>query len=156
MVDATRAAADRGVASMDRLSRAVDRIKVSANETAKIVKTIDAIAFQTNLLALNAAVEAARAGDAGKGFSVVAEELRSLATRSAESARSSARLIDESVRNADDGVALNREVLEHLAAISGQIDLVRDVTIELASAAEQQSQGIEQIATAVEHVNDVT
>jgi methyl-accepting chemotaxis protein len=81
--DNAKKGADRGKESMDQLSKAIDKIKGSADQTAKIVKTIDEIAFQTNLLALNAAVEAARAGDAGKGFAVVAEEVRSLAQRSA-------------------------------------------------------------------------
>jgi methyl-accepting chemotaxis protein len=84
LADRTRESADRGADSVQRLSEAIDRIKVSSDKTARIVKTIDEIAFQTNLLALNAAVEAARAGEAGRGFAVVAEEVRGLALRSAE------------------------------------------------------------------------
>lgn len=135
---------------------AIDRIKASSDETAKIVRTIDEIAFQTNLLALNAAVEAARAGDAGKGFAVVAEEVRNLAMRSAEAAKSTAQLIEESVANADGGVALNMEVLSNLKAIQEQVIQVSDVMEEISSGADHQSRGVEQITTAVEQMNQVT
>jgi hypothetical protein len=81
---------EQGVERMAALATAVDEIKRSADATAKIVKTIDEIAFQTNLLALNAAVEAARAGDAGKGFAVVADEVRSLAIRASDASRNTA------------------------------------------------------------------
>src|SRR5207244_3670763 len=135
---------EEGVRSMQHLSEAITKIKGSADSTAKIVKTIDEIAFQTNLLALNAAVEAARAGDAGKGFAVVAEEVRNLAMRSAEAAKHTANLIEESVKNADGGVALNQEVLSNLQEINGQIEKVSEVVAEIAAASDQQSQGVEQ------------
>ncbi len=156
MSDTARTSAERGVDSMTRLSEAIDRIKSSSDETAKIVKTIDEIAFQTNLLALNAAVEAARAGDAGKGFAVVAEEVRNLAMRSAEAAKSTADLIDESVRNAEDGVTINQEVFTNLAEISEQIRKVTEVMDEIAAASDQQSQGIDQINGAVSQLDQVT
>jgi methyl-accepting chemotaxis protein len=154
--DNARGSADKGVESMKRLSGAIDKIKESSDATAKIVKTIDEIAFQTNLLALNAAVEAARAGDAGKGFAVVAEEVRNLAMRSAEAAKNTANLIEESVRNAEGGVAINQEVLRNLLEINGQVNKVSEVMAEIAAASDQQTQGVSQVNTAVEQMNQVT
>ena len=117
----------KGVDCMGKLSDAIQRIKESSDETAKIIKTIDEIAFQTNLLALNAAVEAARAGDAGRGFAVVAEEMRNLAMRNADAAKNTANLIEGSVMNADSGVALNAEVLRSLTEIDQQVGKVSEV-----------------------------
>jgi len=154
--EGARISTERGVDSMKRLTTAIDKIKASADETAKIVKTIDEIAFQTNLLALNAAVEAARAGDAGKGFAVVAEEVRNLAMRSAEAAKNTANLIEGSVKNAEGGVAINQEVIKNLEEINEQVKKVSEVMAEIAAASDQQSQGIDQINTAVEQMNQVT
>jgi methyl-accepting chemotaxis protein len=156
MSGSTREVAAKGVESMKRLSSAINEIKVSADATAKIIKTIDEIAFQTNLLALNAAVEAARAGDAGKGFAVVAEEVRNLAIRSAEAAKSTAEMIEASVRNAEGGVAINQEVLKNLEEINVQVNKVNAVMAEIAAASEQQDQGIAQITTAMDQMNQVT
>lgn len=156
VTESTRQSADAGTTSMRRLSQAIDAIKATSDETAKIVKTIDEIAFQTNLLALNAAVEAARAGDAGKGFAVVAEEVRNLAMRSAEAAKKTAQLIQEAVQKAGDGVTLNQEVLTNLDEIVTQVHRVSEVMHEITTASEQQQQGIEQLNIAVEQLNQVT
>ncbi len=139
------AKADGGAQAMERMSRAIDDIKESAGETARIIKTIDEIAFQTNLLALNAAVEAARAGDAGKGFAVVAEEVRNLAQRSAEAARSTTDLIEESTRNTETGVQINREVAEFLGEINTASDQVNTLISSVAKTVNNQVRQVQQI-----------
>jgi methyl-accepting chemotaxis protein len=156
LADGARASSGKGVDSMHRLSEAISKIKASSDATAKIVKTIDEIAFQTNLLALNAAVEAARAGDAGKGFAVVAEEVRNLAIRSAKAAKNTANLIQESVNSAEGGVRINQEVLKNLEEINEQVKKVGEVMAKIAAASEQQSQGVDQVNIAIEQMNMVT
>jgi methyl-accepting chemotaxis protein len=156
MTESARSSTARGVDSMNRLSEAMNKIKASADETAKIIKTIDEIAFQTNLLALNAAVEAARAGEAGKGFAVVAEEVRNLAMRSAEAAKNTAEMIQESVVNAEGGVSLNKEVIEHLQEIDTEVGKVAAVMAEIATSSGQQTTAIDQISTGVSQMNTVT
>ena len=156
LAEEARTGTQRGNQNMQELTQAMEKIKESSSATAKIVKTIDEIAFQTNLLALNAAVEAARAGEAGKGFAVVAEEVRNLAMRSAQAAKDTAALIEESVGNVETGVALNSEVLRSLEQIAVQVNKVGEVIAEVAAAGEQQSQGVDQISTAVEEMNGVT
>ncbi len=152
----SRNSAEKGNTAMERMSDAINKIKASSDETAKIVKTIDEIAFQTNLLALNAAVEAARAGDAGKGFAVVAEEVRNLAQRSAAAAKNTADLIDESVKNSQGGVEISMEVARILSEIVDGSAKVSDVIAEIAAASDEQSKGIEQVNTAVAQMNTVT
>jgi methyl-accepting chemotaxis protein len=156
MADVARECVTQGAESMQRLSAAIATIKDSSDQTAKIVKTIDEIAFQTNLLALNAAVEAARAGDAGRGFAVVAEEVRSLAIRSAEAAKTTANLIEESVQSTASGVALNAEVSERLTEIDRHVSQVSVVISEIATAGESQSQSVKHINVAVTELNEVT
>jgi len=151
-----RITAESGIKNMERLNEAVESIRDSSGSTVKIVKTIEEIAFQTNLLALNAAVEAARAGDSGKGFAVVAEEVRNLAMRSAEAAKTTAQLIDESVKKTENGVKINQEVSQNFVEIMQQIEKVTVVSAEIAAATEQQSEGLNQLNVAVEQMNIVT
>jgi methyl-accepting chemotaxis protein len=138
-----------------RMTQAIHKIKNSSDETAKILKTIDAIAFQTNLLALNAAVEAARAGESGKGFAVVAEEVRNLAQRSADAARNTAALIEGSQKDAEAGVAVSSEVAGVLEGIVGSARKVEQLIDEVSSASSEQTQGIGQINLAVAEMDKV-
>ncbi len=156
LADAANGSTVSGTESMERLSAAVQRIRESSDATSRIVKTIDEIAFQTNLLALNAAVEAARAGEAGKGFAVVAEEVRNLAMRSAEAAKETAALIEQSVEASEDGVEVQAEVVEKLGEVRTGVGRVWEVMAEIAAASEQQTEGVSQINGAVEEMNAVT
>ena len=143
-------------AAMKRMAGAIQEIKTSSDNTAKILKTIDDIAFQTNLLALNAAVEAARAGDAGKGFAVVAGEVRNLAMRSADAAKNTANMIEESVKSANEGVQITEDVAKYLSTTVERAGKVAEIIGEVAAASNEQALGIEQVNTAVAQMNQVT
>jgi len=151
-----RKAADTGANSMGKMDTAINEIQKSSDETAKIIKVIDEIAFQTNLLALNAAVEAARAGEAGKGFAVVAEEVRNLAMRSAEAAKNTSEMIEGSVKNASNGVDIATEVGKALSEIVEGIGKTSELVGEIAAASQEQAQGIDQVNTAVNQMDKVT
>ncbi len=142
--------------SMERLTAAMQEIRGSAAATAKILKSIDQIAFQTNLLALNAAVEAARAGEAGRGFAVVAEEVRALAIRSADAARQTAELIETSVATAEQGGLLNEEAVAGITRIVSLAERHVALADEIAVATHQQADGIRQVTIATEQMNGVT
>jgi methyl-accepting chemotaxis protein len=152
----TRASADAGAGRMKEMTDAMAAIKSSSDDIAKIIKTIDEIAFQTNILALNAAVEAARAGEAGAGFAVVAEEVRALAQRSAQAAKETAGKIEDAIRKSEQGVAISSSVAQSLAEIVEKARKVDAFVAEIAQASQEQTQGIGQVNTAVGQMDKVT
>jgi len=152
----TRSAADKGAEDMQTMSAAMEAIKVSSDDIAKIIKTIDEIAFQTNILALNAAVEAARAGEAGMGFAVVADEVRNLAQRSAQAAKETASKIEGAITKTAQGVEISCKVEQALNDILAKVRQVDELVAEVSSASTEQTQGIAQIGTAVGEMDKVT
>jgi methyl-accepting chemotaxis protein len=156
LVRNTRGQVETASESMGRLSQSIQEIAQSSDETSKIVKTIDEIAFQTNLLALNAAVESARAGEAGAGFGVVAEEVRNLAQRSAEAARNTTAWLEDARRKIEDGLALVADTESAFQEVEGSSAKAADLVEEIAAASSEQAQGIEQVNQAVVGINTVT
>ena len=141
---------------MKDMAGAVAEITRSSEETGKIIRTIDEIAFQTNLLALNAAVEAARAGEAGAGFAVVADEVRNLAMRAADAAKNTSNLIENTigaVRKGNELTNATQEAFKENAAISQKISQLVD---EIASASVEQAQGVSQVGRAVTEMDKIT
>jgi methyl-accepting chemotaxis protein len=141
--------------SMQQLTQSMSAISKASEDTSKIIKTIDEIAFQTNLLALNAAVEAARAGEAGAGFAVVADEVRNLAMRAADAAKSTAELIDETVMKIANGSKLVETTHDVFSKVSESTQKVKEIVGEIAAASNEQAQGIGQISMAVNEMDKV-
>jgi len=151
-----RKAGDLGVKDMTALVGAMDAIKRSSTDIAKIIKTIDEIAFQTNILALNAAVEAARAGEAGAGFAVVADEVRNLARRCALAAKETASKIEDAVHRSAVGADISAKVARSLEEIVGKARQVDEMAGAVAAASQEQNQGISQVNIAVTQMDKVT
>src|SRR5258705_7086872 len=147
------AEANRTLADM---TRPMQEIGASSGKIAKIIKVIDEIAFQTNILALNAAVEAARAGEAGMGFAVVADEVRNLAQRSAQAAKDTAALIEDSILKSGEGSKKLGEVVTSIQAITEGAGKVKTLIDEVEASSKEQAQGIEQISKAVSQMDEVT
>ncbi len=156
LTNQARTAAQSGDKTMERLNAAMTGINESSGQISKIIKVIEEIAFQTNLLALNAAVEAARAGEHGKGFAVVADEVRNLAQRAAQAARETNGLIEDSVNKAKEGTEVAGDVGKALGAIVADVTKVADLVNGITQASEEQSQGVDQVNTAVSQMDKVT
>jgi methyl-accepting chemotaxis protein len=156
LADEMHQAADSSATQMREMQKAMDAIKESSAGISQIIKTIDEIAFQTNILALNAAVEAARAGEAGAGFAVVAEEVRNLAQRSAESAKETSGKIEGAIRNSERGVVISAKVAESLGTIVEKAGAMNSLVSEIATASSEQDRGISQLTGAVQQMDKVT
>ncbi len=142
--------------SMDKLTNAIKAISLASEETQKIIKTIDEIAFQTNLLALNAAVEAARAGEVGAGFAVVADEVRNLAMRAGEAARNTAELIKGTMEKVTDGSGLVVITNDAFNEVAANVLKGGELVAEIATTSLEQTQGIEQLNIVVTEMDKVT
>ncbi len=149
-------AASNGNELMSELQNAMQDIETSGRDINNIINTIEAIAEQTNLLALNAAIEAARAGEQGRGFAVVADEVRQLAARSAEAVRQTASLVDSSAQRTQKGIQLSHQTGEALDAIVAGAGEVASLVDEIASAASEQASGSEQVSLGISQIDEVT
>jgi methyl-accepting chemotaxis protein len=142
--------------ALSHMVASMTAVRDSSNKVAKIIKVIDEIAFQTNILALNAAVEAARAGEAGMGFAVVAGEVRNLAQRSAQAAKDTASLLEESIARSQEGAGRVEEVAHSISAITENVARVKGMVEEVRQASSQQAQGIDQVTQAIAQMESVT
>jgi methyl-accepting chemotaxis protein len=151
----TNRVVEEGNRAMAELNASMSEIATSSQETGKIIKTIDEIAFQTNLLALNAAVEAARAGEAGAGFAVVADEVRNLAMRAAQAARNTSSMIEDTVKTIHKGSAIVSRTNQAFSEMASGSKKVAELVRDIAAASDEQAQGIDQVSKAISEMDRV-
>ncbi|MCL2694372.1 MAG: methyl-accepting chemotaxis protein, partial [Oscillospiraceae bacterium] len=155
LTDVIRSNAEKGERQMDEMMAAVRDINTASQNISKVIKVIDDIAFQTNILALNAAVEAARAGQHGKGFAVVAEEVRNLAAKSAEAAKETGDMIQNSMEKAELGSRIASDTAQSFAEISSGIQESSQLIGEIANSSKEQAMGISQVNIGIDQVAQV-
>jgi methyl-accepting chemotaxis protein len=156
LMQAARQTATQASSAMDDLTACMDLVSSSSNQVASVLRSIDEIAFHTNILALNAAVEAARAGQAGAGFSVVADEVRSLAQRAAEASRNSAGIIEKTIVNVTKGVGLVSQAHDAFQEVSAKITSGSDMISQIATSSQEQARGVGHISQAITRIEKVT
>jgi methyl-accepting chemotaxis protein len=156
LMQAAHKTVERAAQAMNQLTSSMNLISKSSHQVAGVLKTIDDIAFHTNILALNAAVEAARAGEAGAGFSVVADEVRSLAHRAAEAARSSGSIIEQTVGDVAKGVDLVGHAQAAFQEVSATIASGTQLVSQIASSSGEQARGIASIGQAITQIESLT
>jgi methyl-accepting chemotaxis protein/methyl-accepting chemotaxis protein-1 (serine sensor receptor) len=154
-MEAAAGAVSQANQKLEGMGVSMREITQSSDSIGKIIRVIDELAFQTNVLALNAAVEAARAGEAGLGFAVVADEVRNLAQKSAQAAKDTASLIEQSISTAQQGSVRLGEVGNAIALITKSSDSVKALIQQVSTGTDEQARGIEQISSAVQQMEQV-